>query len=210
MLQLYYSPGACSLAVHIALAASGAEYELVDSRIIDGKTRTAEFLRLNDRARVPVLVREGQAFREAVAILIGLDEWFPRAGLMPPADSIERQYCLEWLSFFTSTFHPLYWGVWRKHRLVSDESHHADLDATSRLQLLKAYTQTEEQLQDRHYLLGDKPYACDYYAYVFVRWAYRIFDQIPQFPRLEAYNEQLSGLPVVQKALTAEGLKPLT
>ena len=74
MLQLYYSPGACSLAVHIALVATGAEYQLVASKIIDGKTKTADFLKLNDRARVPVLVRDNEIYREAVAILISLDD----------------------------------------------------------------------------------------------------------------------------------------
>ncbi len=209
MLQLYYSPGACSLAVHIALVAIGADYELVESKIIDGKTRTAEFLKLNDRARVPVLVKDSQIHREAAAILISLDEWFPEAALMPPTGSYERHQCLEWMLFCTSTIHPLYWGVWRKHRLVSEKAHHADLDATSRQELLKAYGQLEQQLQGRQYLIADQPWACDYYTYVFIRWAYRVFDQIPQFPRLEKYYKLLSELPAIQKALADEGLKPI-
>jgi glutathione S-transferase len=206
MLQLYYSPGACSLAVHIALVATDAEYQLVDSKIIDGKTRTEEFLKLNDRARVPVLVKGGQVYREAVALLISLDDWFPEAALLPPHGSDARHHCLEWMLFCTSTLHPLYWGLWRKHRLVSEEAHHVDLEATSRLELLKAYGRLEQQLQGRQFLLGDQPWACDYYAFVFVRWAYRVFKQIPQFPRLEVYYKTLSNLSVVKKALADEGL----
>lgn len=206
MLQLYYSPGACSLAVHIALVATGAEYQLVDSNIINGKTRTKEFLRLNDRARVPVLVRDNQVYREAVAILISLDEWYPKAELLPPHGSDDHHYCLEWILFCTSTIHPLYWGIWRKHRLVSEEAHHADLEATTRGELLKAYGRLEQRLQREKYLLGDQPFACDYYAYVFVRWAYRVFERLPQFPRLEEYYQALSGLPVIKKALADESL----
>ena len=206
MLQLYYSPGACSLAVHIALAATGAEYQLVASKIIDGKTKTEEFLKLNDRARVPVLLKDSEIYREAVAILISLDEWFPEAALFPPRGSINRHQCLEWMLFCTSTIHPLYWGLWRRHRLVSEEAHHDDLDATCRLELFKAYDKLEQQLQERQFLLGDQPFACDYYAFVFVRWAYRVFGEIPRFPRLEQYYKKLCELPVIQKALTDEGL----
>lgn len=203
-------PGACSLAVHIALAATGDEYQLVDSKIIDGKTKTEDFLKLNDRARVPVLVRDKAVYREAVAILISLDEWFPNAKLIPSPGSIDRHRCFEWMLFCTSTIHPLYWGLWRKHRLVSEKTHHADLDATSRLELLKAYGRLEQQLQGRQFLLGDQHFTCDYYAYVFMRWAYRVFEQISQFPRLERYFKTLADLPVIQKVLALEGLTPVS
>ena len=129
--------------------------------------------------------------------------------MFPARGSIERHHCLEWMLFCTSTIHPLYWGLWRRHRLVSDKSHHDDLDATSRGELLKAYERLENQLRGRQYLLGDEPFACDYYVYIFVRWAYRIFDNLSQYPRLEEYYKGLSELLAVKTALANEGLVPL-
>ena len=206
MMQLYYSPGACSLGVHIALAASGSQYQLIDTKISDGKTRTEEFLRLNDRARVPVLVRDGHPYREAAAILVSLADWYPAARLLPTPGSLERHEALEWLLFCAATIHPLYWGLWRKHRLVSQDSHHADLEVTSRQQLISAYQRMEDQLQGRKFLIGATPFACDYYAFVFIRWAHREFSELQQFPRLAAYYSALAGLPAVQAACTAEEL----
>jgi glutathione S-transferase len=47
-MKLYYSPGACSLAVHVALAESDAAYDLEK---VDLKTKTtesgADFRRIN-------------------------------------------------------------------------------------------------------------------------------------------------------------------
>ncbi|SVE29659.1 uncharacterized protein METZ01_LOCUS482513, partial [marine metagenome] len=52
----YYAPGACSLAPHIALHQSGAQFE---SRRVDlhrGEQTTDEYLAINPKGRVPVLI----------------------------------------------------------------------------------------------------------------------------------------------------------
>ena len=52
---LYYSPGACSMAAHIALIESGIPHR-IERRVTDtGETRTPEFMRINPLGRVPVL-----------------------------------------------------------------------------------------------------------------------------------------------------------
>ena len=55
MLKLYYSPGACSLAPHVALEEVGAPYEAVKVALAKGEQRTPEYLAMNPKGRVPVL-----------------------------------------------------------------------------------------------------------------------------------------------------------
>jgi glutathione S-transferase len=53
-MQLYYFPGACSLASHIALEWVGAPYETVKMDLPG--TKSPEYLALNPNGAVPLLV----------------------------------------------------------------------------------------------------------------------------------------------------------
>ena len=54
-MKLYYAPGACSLAPHIALEEVGERYELARVDLAANQQNSPEYLRLNPKARVPVL-----------------------------------------------------------------------------------------------------------------------------------------------------------
>ena len=69
MTTLYYAPGACSLASHIALEETGAPYETVRLDLAKGDQRAAEYLAVNERGRVPALVDEDWVLTENTAIL---------------------------------------------------------------------------------------------------------------------------------------------
>jgi glutathione S-transferase len=69
-LKLYYTPGACSLAAHIALQEAGASFEPIRIDLAAGQQRSAEYLVVNPRGRVPTLVVDGVAIDETIAILI--------------------------------------------------------------------------------------------------------------------------------------------
>ena len=56
MIKLYYAPGACSLAPHIALEEVGARYELSRVDLAANQQNSAEYLRINPKARVPALI----------------------------------------------------------------------------------------------------------------------------------------------------------
>ena len=55
MLKLYYTPGTCSLAPHIALEETGERYELARVDLAANQQNSPDFMRLNPKARVPVL-----------------------------------------------------------------------------------------------------------------------------------------------------------
>ena len=51
-MRLYYTPGACSLAPHIALEV-GAPFELSRVDLAANQQNSTEYLRINPKARVP-------------------------------------------------------------------------------------------------------------------------------------------------------------
>src|SRR6516164_9028732 len=64
MLTLYYSPGACSLAPHIALQEAGASYVLELVSIPKGEQQAPEYLNVNPRQNTGAAHRRGRADRE--------------------------------------------------------------------------------------------------------------------------------------------------
>jgi glutathione S-transferase len=86
MLRLYYAPGTCALATHIALEEAGAPYEAV---LVDFRTqsqRSPEYLAVNPKGRVPALVTESGTLTETPALLCFVAQRFPKAELGPLAD----------------------------------------------------------------------------------------------------------------------------
>ena len=104
---LFYSPGACSLAVHAALEHAGAAYEAVNVDLRQKLQLAPEYLRLNPQGRVPTLVVEGRPLTETVAIADFLDRRFPEAGLLPHGD-FDRALALAAIQRLSSDIHPLY------------------------------------------------------------------------------------------------------
>ena len=85
-MKLFYSTGSCALASHIALEEAGADYEAVRISLKDGDQRKPEYLTLNPKGRVPVLVTDGGVLTENVAILAFVAQSYPAAKLAPLDD----------------------------------------------------------------------------------------------------------------------------
>src|SRR6478609_5129290 len=83
MLKLYYSPGSCALASHIALQVAGAAYtaERVDFKT--NQQNSADYLAINPKGRVPALVTDRGILTETPAVLVFIAQTFPKARLAP-------------------------------------------------------------------------------------------------------------------------------
>lgn len=205
MLTLYYSPAACSLAVHVALERSGAPFALRRVDLKTGAHHTPDYLAINPRARVPMLVDGERRLGEVLAIALYLERRFPEAQLFP-VEAWERGKALEWMSFLSSTVHPLYRAYWRTH-WFSDEGHaHPPIQETAKRRILDAIGELDAAVAGRTAIVGAAPTAADYYALVFAQWTFRTFGEARRFSALRAYVESLARHPPVQRAVASEGI----
>src|SRR5687768_17636747 len=86
-MKLFYAPGTCALASHIALEDAGANYEVVRLDFAGGEQRKPEYLKINPKGRVPALATDRGVLTENPAILAFIAQSFPKAKLAPFDDA---------------------------------------------------------------------------------------------------------------------------
>ncbi|MEN9410259.1 MAG: hypothetical protein RL216_2233 [Pseudomonadota bacterium] len=199
-MKLYYSPGACSLASHIVLAESGAQYAIEKADIRAKKTESgADFAAISPRGAVPVLVLDdGEVLTEGVAIMqFVADSVTP--GALPAAGTLARARLQEALNFVSTEVHKTYSPFFRGLQGEAKAAQEALLN--SRLALVEA------RLSDgRSYLLGDQFTPADAYLFTVTNWSKGIGHDLSAFPKLEALRARVAARPAVQAAMKAEGL----
>src|SRR5471032_3330607 len=92
-----------SYKVRLALARLGISYKLVEVDILQGQSRTPDFLAKNPNGQVPLLeVAPGRHLAESNAIL-----WYVAGGTtLAPEDRIERAEALQWMFFEQHSLEP--------------------------------------------------------------------------------------------------------
>ena len=104
-LTLYYAPLTCALVPFVTLTEAGADFEVCDLNTRANQHRTPEFLAVNPKHKVPVLLIDGEPLTENVAIQLFIARTFPDARLLP-ADSRAELKAISLMAWFASTIHP--------------------------------------------------------------------------------------------------------
>ena len=104
-IELYYAPSTCALAPYITLTEAGADFEVKRLNFRAGQNRTDEYMKLNPKHKVPLLVVDGQALSENVAIQLWIARRFPEANLLP-ADPWDELKAVSIMSWCASGIHP--------------------------------------------------------------------------------------------------------
>jgi glutathione S-transferase len=104
-LTLYYAPMTCALVPYVTLTEAGAEFDVVNVNTRAGGNHAPEFLAVNPKHKVPVLLIDGEPLTENVAIQIWIARRFPSARLLP-ADPRAEVKAISLMAWFASTIHP--------------------------------------------------------------------------------------------------------
>ena len=102
---LYYAPTTCALAPYITLTEANAEFDVRPLNFRKKQNRSAEYLKINPKHKVPLLVVDGQPLTENVAIQIWISRTFPQAKLLP-AEPWQELKAVSLLSWCSSGIHP--------------------------------------------------------------------------------------------------------
>lgn len=199
-MKLYFMPGACSLAVHIALREAGLPFGLVD---VDYRTRETEsgcdFRRINPKGYVPALVLDdGTLLTETPVILQFVDGLAPGAHLLPAA-GMQRFRALEWLNFIATEIHKSFSPLFRP----------TTPDAflgPGRDHLIRRLAVVERHLKEHRYLMGRDFSLADVYLFTVCRWLGDQTLSIARWPSVRRHSETLRARPTVTKSLIREGV----
>jgi len=199
-MKLYYSPGASSLAAHIALREAGQAFELDRVDLKTNRTAAGEdYLQINQKGSVPALDLDGALWTESPVVLQLIAELAPARELAPPNATFERYRLQEWLCFLASAVHETYEPLF-----VPDTPPVTAVRARGRL--AGHFEYLEGVMVDRGYLDGETFTVADCYLYVMLRWCDRFEIDRQVWPNLDAYFLKVHDRPSVQAALAAEGL----
>jgi len=204
MYTLYYSPGACSLAIHVALNEIGAEFKLENVATPAGQPRSPEFLKINPRGAVPVLKIDDFVLREGAAILTYLLDSHKNSLL--PQSGLERASALEWLSFANSTLHPAYSVCFFHQKTLGEGAKDSPLYKPSIEKIQKYWDEIEERLQTREYLANQDCTIADILVTVIANWSPMMKMPISFGAKTKAFFTRVISRPAFQKALLAEGV----
>ncbi|EFH09716.1 glutathione S-transferase family protein [Pseudoroseomonas cervicalis] len=205
-MKLYYSPGACSLGIHVVLEEIGQPFEAVRSPIKEGALQTPEFQALNPKGKVPTLVRDdGSVLTQYTAIAFWLAASNPGAGLLP-ADAEGQARALEMVDFVTGTIHPQGFSrLFNQARFAPSEADHAAVKQQGWDLAAKGFATVEKQWQGGEWVLPSGYSIADSALFVVEYWAVKRMNMdLP--PKVQAHFERMLARPAVQRAMASEGL----
>lgn len=193
-MKLYYSPGACSLADHIALQEAGLPFESERVDLKAKKTASgADYNAISPKGYVPALaLDDGALLTENVAVLDYIAQQAPALGLEGP---LGRTRLLEMLAFISSEVHKSFKPFFRGG---SDEE---------KAQASEIINRRAKYIIDNmkgNYLFGDKLSVADCYLFIMTLWADKVGVQLPE--ALQAFRERMKARPAVQAVFKSEGL----
>ena len=202
-MKLYYTPGTCSLADHIALEWIGKPYE---ARLVTREERKQpEYLAINPAGAVPTLDVDGWILTQNVAILNYLADTFPAAKLGGDGTPKSRAIVNQWLSIVNSDVHPLFKVFFGAADYLGDPALIGQAQDNARTSLRTLFERIDAQLADKEYVAGERSIA-DPYLFVVLRWARAQKVDLKGLPHLHAFFERMRADPGVQSALAAQGL----
>jgi len=207
-MKLYYAPGACSLAPHIALEEVGAPFELSRVDLATNQQNSAEYLRVNPKARVPALVDGDFVLTEAPAILRYIAARHPAAGLWP-WDPRQEARCAEWLNWLSSTIHVAFVHVRRPARYASEPRAVEEVATTGKMTAHHLWRMVDERIAAGPWAIGERYSVADQLLVVYWNWGRGPvlgFDMEREFPHWTAHARRIAARPAVRRAFAVEGL----
>ena len=201
-MKLYSSPGACSLADHIALCWIGQPFEV--QIVTRDQRRTPEFLALNPAGAVPVFEQDGWLLTQNAAILNYLADSFPQAKLGGDGTPRSRAEVNRWLSFLNADVHPTFHPFFGSTAYLGNEGAEKTKQAAAK-KLRGYFERLDAQLADRDWLVGSRSIA-DPYLFVVSRWAGKLGLDLSGLDNIAAFQQRMLADPGVQAAMQTEGL----
>ncbi len=203
MLKLYYAPGTCALASHIALEEAGANYETVRLNFKTEDQKKPDYLKINPKARVPALVTDQGILTETPAILYYIAQTHPAAKLTP-TDPYLLGKAQAFNSYLCSTVHVAHAHRMRGTRWVDDEASIKAMQKKVPQTVGECFALIEREMFAGPWVMGKDFSICDGYLFTLTQWLEADGVDVTRTPKIADHFKRMSERPAVKKAMAAE------
>lgn len=193
MFTLYdFAPSGNCYKLRLTLAVLGIEYERVPIDILQGGSRTEQFLKINPNGRVPVLqTPEGDYLPESNAAL-----WFLASGTsLCPLSRLQQAQTLQWMFFEQYSHEPFiatsrYWVS----ILDASEKYRRELKE-KRVKGYEALNVMEQHLRQNAYFVSGECSIADIALYAYTHVAHEGGFELDNYPAIQAWFGRVEQLP---------------
>jgi glutathione S-transferase len=204
-MKLMYSPGACSVGIHVLLEEIGKPYETQLVNLREGAQYKPEFTSVNPKSKVPTLVRDdGSVLTEYPAIAYWLARSNPDKKLLP--DDVDAQArAFEALDYAVATIHMQGFGrLFRAANFTPNPEDEDKVKERGKEVAEKGFAVIDKALAGKDYIAGAFSIADSALFYVEFWGAKRMNMKLP--PNCEAHLNRMLARPAVQRVMQQEGL----
>jgi glutathione S-transferase len=205
MLKLYYAPGTCALASHIALAEAGAPYTTEKVDFKTDQQNSPEYLGINPKGRVPSLVTDQGILTETPAMLAFVAQSFPQAKLAPLDNAFAFAQVQAFNSYLCSTVHVAHAHKGRGYRWATDEASFADMKRMVPKSVGASVALIERNMLKGPWVMGETYTICDPYLFTIAQWLEGDSVDLAALPKLADHRNRMAERPAVRKAMAEEG-----
>jgi len=204
MLTLYFTPGTCALASHIALEEAGAEYAIRRVNFASEEQRQAPYLEVNPKGRVPALVTDRGILTETPAILAFVAQTYPTAHLAPLDDVFAFAEVQAFNAYLCATVHVAHAHRMRGRRWTDDEAAIEALKRGVPRSVASCFELIETKLLRGPWVMGEAYSICDPYLFTLSQWLEADGVDPATFPRVLDHRTLMAERAAVIRALAAE------
>ncbi len=201
-LVLYYAPIACSLVPYVTLTEAKAEFEVRPINLRTQQQMSQEYLAINPKHKVPMLLVDGQSLTENVAIQTWVHRTFPEARLLP-TDPWQELQAIAVMAWCSSGVHPFLTRHHNPAKVCDVPGADANVKAHATESLLDALTYAEKRLAGRAYFF-DQFMAPDVHFFWCMRRATQFDIDLSSLPNCLGHYQRMQARPSIQKVLAFE------
>jgi len=199
---LCYAPIACSLVPYVTLTEASANFEVRTINLRKEQQRSADYLKLNPKHKVPLLVVDGMPLSENVAIQIWIARNFSKAKLLP-TDPWQELQAISILSWCSSGIHPFLARINSPSKVCDLPDTGEDVRKMAVGPLFENYKIADGMLAGREYFFDHFTAADAHFFWCFRRGLQFKLD-LSGFPNCSAHFERMTNRPSVQRLLSYE------
>ena len=191
-----------ALVPYVTLTEANANFSVQTINLQKGQQNSTDYLRLNPKHKVPLLLVDAKPLTENVAIQIWIAHNFPKAALLP-SDPWQELRAISMLSWCASSIHPLLSRINSPPRVCDVPNTGDSVRRLAVGPLFENYQIAEEILAGRDYFF-DHFTAVDAHFFWCFRRGLQFELDVSKFANCVKHHERMKSRSSVQKLLAHE------